>query len=115
MIDNIIPVSIVLTEAIQNSANPGSDGVGSIFSNFGDLAKSGIDSLGDHLGFDLEGQSLGSLRDIVGTTIDLGTIKAGDFANAGYEAVIAGINRGTQAVNNLTHALPVVILDSITA
>ena len=113
------------TEAIQNSgnqggqqqqqsndlANPGSDGIGSIISNIGDLAKSGIDSLGDHLGFDLEGQNLGSLRDLVGTTIDLGSIKAGDLANAGYEAVIAGINRGTQAVNNLTHALPVVILD----
>ena len=113
------------TEAIQNSgnqggqqqpqsndlANVGSDGVGSMISNFGDLAKSGIDSLGDHLGFDLEGQSLGGLGDLVGTTIDLGAKKAGDLANAGYEAVIAGINRGTQAVNNLTHALPVVILD----
>ena len=112
------------TEAIQNSgnqgdqkqqqsndlANDGSDASGSIISNFGDLAKSGIDSLGDHLGFDLEGQNLGSLR----TTIDLGSIKAGDLANAGYEAVIAGINRGTQTVNNLTHALPVVILDWIT-
>ena len=113
------------TEAIQNSgnqgdqkqqqsndlANDGSDASGSIISNFGDLAKSGIDSLGDNLGFDLEGQSLGSLGDLVGTTIDLGAIKAGDLANAGYEAVIAGINRGTQAVNNLTNALPVVILD----
>ena len=116
------------TEAIQNSgnqggqqqqqsndlANAGSDGVGSIISNFGDLAKSGIDSLGDHLGFDLEGQSLGGLGDLVGTTIDLGARsakKAGDLANAGYEAAIAGINRGTQAINNLTHALPVVILD----
>ena len=110
------------TEAIQNSgnqggqqqpqsndlANAGSDGVGSIISNF---AKSGIDSLGDYLGFDLEGQSLGGLGDLVGTTTDLGAIKAGDLANAGYEAVIAGINRGTQAVNNLTHALPVVSLD----
>ena len=95
-------------------ANTGSDGVGSIISNFGDLAKSGIDSLGDHLGFDLEGQSLGGLGDLVGTTIDLGArsaIKAGDLANAGYEAAIAGINRGTQAINNLTHALPVVSLD----
>ena len=113
------------TEAIQNSgnqgdqkqqqsndlANDGSDASGSIISNFGDLAKSGIDSLGDHLGFDLEGQSLGGLGDLVGTTIDLGSRKAGDLANAGYEAVIAGINRGTQTVNNLTHALPVVILD----
>ena len=113
------------TEAIQNSgnqgdqkqqqsndlANPGSDGIGSIISNIGDLAKSGIDSLGDHLGFDLEDQSLDGLGDLVGTTIDLGSRKAGDLANAGYEAVIAGINRGTQAVNNLTHALPVVILD----
>ena len=113
------------TEAIQNSgnqgdqkqqqsndlANDGSDASGSIISNYGDLAKSGIDSLGDHLGFDLEGQNLGSLGDLVGTTIDLGAIKAGDLANAGYEAVIAGINRGTQTVNNLTHALPVVILD----
>ena len=110
------------TEAIQNSgnqggqqqpqsndlANAGSDGVGSIISNF---AKSGIDSLGDHLSFDLEGQSLGGLGDLVGITTDLGAIKAGDLANAGYEAVIAGINKGTQAVNNLTHALPVVILD----
>ena len=113
------------TEAIQNSgnqgdqkqqqsndlANPGSDGIGSIISNIGDLAKSGIDSLGDHLGLDLEGQSLGGLGDLAGSTIDLGTVKAGDLANAGYEAVIDGINRGTQAVNNLTHALPVVILD----
>ena len=54
---------------------------------------------------------MGRRGDVVGTTIDLGTIKAGDLANAGYEAVIAGINRGTQTVNNLTHALPVVILD----
>ena len=116
------------TEAIQNSgnqgdqkqqqsndlANDGSDASGSIISNFGDLAKSGIDSLGDHLGFDLEGQSLDGLGDLVGTTIDLGSRKAGDLANAGYEAVIAGINKGTQVINNLTHALPVVILDSIT-
>ena len=66
------------------------------------------------MGFDLKGQSLGGLGDLVGTTIDLGArsaIKAGDLANAGYEAAIAGINRGTQAINNLTHALPVVILD----
>ena len=63
------------------------------------------------MGLDLEGQSLGGLGDLVGSTIDLGTVKAGDLANAGYEAVIAGINRGTQTINNLTHALPVVILD----
>ena len=36
---------------------------------------------------------------VTGGAINAGE-KAGDLANAGYDAAIAGINRGTQAINN---------------
>jgi len=92
-------------------AKPGTGGAIKGIDKAGDLANNAIEGLADSLDPNsLEAQGIGLGGDILDSLIDtLGDLaggainageKAGDLANAGYDAAIAGINRGTQAINN---------------